>query len=395
MCSAARRAASPRLPEGLCRDDDLTPSRAATPSRRRSVAATSCSKRRPAPARRACSSSATSTCCAPASIPITSSRSRSRARPPPRCASASSTGCARRAGCRSSTPARWRDLKDRLGDIAISTIDAFCLSLLREFPLEADVDPGFDLADDTEVPRLVGESLDQALRICRGIARRRRRRGAGVRAARRAAAARPGWRALLDRRLVAPQALRRYLCERPARPDGGGGVPARRRRRLRERLRAASRAASTRSCTTARVQHPQFAMLAGDIARCCASMARNRRHFEPPRRAGRVPRARRSAARYFLTQDGEPRGEAFAGHRLQRGALRLATTRGSAIAQPPRQIAPRDRRSAPRLPPRSERRAVARRLADLRGRAAASTSARSRRTRCSISPACSSARSSC
>ena len=51
--------------------------------------------------------------------------------------------------------ARWRDLKDRLGDIAISTIDAFCLSLLREFPLEADVDPGFDLADDTEVPRLV------------------------------------------------------------------------------------------------------------------------------------------------------------------------------------------------------------------------------------------------
>ena len=56
--------------------------------------------------------------------------------------------------------ARWRELKDRLGDIAISTIDAFCLSLLREFPLEADVDPGFDLADDTEVPRLIGESLD-------------------------------------------------------------------------------------------------------------------------------------------------------------------------------------------------------------------------------------------
>ena len=71
----------------------------------------------------------------------------------------------------SSTPARWRDLKERLGDIAISTIDAFCLSLLREFPLEADVDPGFDLADDTEVPRLIGESLDQALRICRGVAR--------------------------------------------------------------------------------------------------------------------------------------------------------------------------------------------------------------------------------
>src|SRR6516165_5308718 len=32
---------------------------------------------------------------------------------------------------------RWRDLRSRLADIAISTIDAFCLSLVREFPLEA------------------------------------------------------------------------------------------------------------------------------------------------------------------------------------------------------------------------------------------------------------------
>ena len=53
--------------------------------------------------------------------------------------------------------ARWLELRDRLGDIAISTIDAFCLSLLREFPLEADVDPAFDLADETEVPRLIAD----------------------------------------------------------------------------------------------------------------------------------------------------------------------------------------------------------------------------------------------
>ena len=53
------------------------------------------------------------------------------------------------------TPARWRELRDRTADIAISTIDAFCLSLLREFPLEADLDPGFSLADETEVPRLI------------------------------------------------------------------------------------------------------------------------------------------------------------------------------------------------------------------------------------------------
>jgi len=53
-----------------------------------------------------------------------------------------------------STPLDGAILKERLGDIAISTIDAFCLSLLREFPLEADVDPGFDLAADTDVARV-------------------------------------------------------------------------------------------------------------------------------------------------------------------------------------------------------------------------------------------------
>src|SRR5436189_2271565 len=35
---------------------------------------------------------------------------------------------------------RWTAIRDRLADIQISTIDAFCLSLLREFPLEADLD---------------------------------------------------------------------------------------------------------------------------------------------------------------------------------------------------------------------------------------------------------------
>ena len=47
----------------------------------------------------------------------------------------------------------WREIRETLGEIAISTIDAFCLTLLREFPLEADVDPGFDLADETETPK--------------------------------------------------------------------------------------------------------------------------------------------------------------------------------------------------------------------------------------------------
>src|SRR4029453_9778559 len=67
-------------------------------------------------------------------------------------------------------PAAWRSLRNHLQDVAISTIDAFCLSLLREFPLEADLDPGFGMADETEALRLVDESLDRTLRICRAAA---------------------------------------------------------------------------------------------------------------------------------------------------------------------------------------------------------------------------------
>jgi ATP-dependent helicase/nuclease subunit A len=65
--------------------------------------------------------------------------------------------------------ARWREIRDAFGDISISTIDAFCLSLLHEFPLEAGVDPGFDLADETETPRFIESSLDSALAVGRAI----------------------------------------------------------------------------------------------------------------------------------------------------------------------------------------------------------------------------------
>src|SRR5215213_8942990 len=111
-------------------------------------------------------------------------------------------------------PSRWRDLRDRIGDIAISTIDAFCLSLLREFPLEADLDPGFSMADDTEVPRLVDESLDRALRICRAVAGDDER-VALVFAQLGDRRARTGLAALLNRRIVAPEVLGRYLAKGP------------------------------------------------------------------------------------------------------------------------------------------------------------------------------------
>ena len=68
------------------------------------------------------------------------------------------------------TGERWRQVRDAFPEITISTIDAFCLSLLYEFPLEAGVDPGFELADETETPRLVNGALDRALRIGRSLA---------------------------------------------------------------------------------------------------------------------------------------------------------------------------------------------------------------------------------
>ena len=110
--------------------------------------------------------------------------------------------------------ARWRELRDRTADIDISTIDAFCLSLLREFPLEADLDPGFSMADETEVPRLVDESLDRALRICRSVARDDEE-VALVFAQLGDRRARTGLSALLNRRIVAPGVLNRFLARAP------------------------------------------------------------------------------------------------------------------------------------------------------------------------------------
>jgi ATP-dependent helicase/nuclease subunit A len=108
----------------------------------------------------------------------------------------------------------WQKLRDRLSEISISTIDAFCLNLLREFPLEADLDPGFDVADETNAPRLIEESLDATMRACRARARHdeevallyaqlgevRLRKGLGI---------------LLGQRMVAEPALNRVLARGP------------------------------------------------------------------------------------------------------------------------------------------------------------------------------------
>ncbi len=206
--------------------------------------------------------------------------------------------------------ARWRDLKDRAGDIAISTIDAFCLSLLREFPLEADVDPGFDLADETDVPRLIDESLDRALRIARAIARddddvalvfaqlgERRLRG--------------GLASLLGRRLVGARTLRRYL-ERGPRDLTAALACDRAASRLREVLTGVRGGLGPFLADGAR-RRPQFAMLAADIARLADANSPawsdlSTRHSQAAFRA-LIDRLRG----YFMTQDGRPREKSFAG----------------------------------------------------------------------------------
>jgi ATP-dependent helicase/nuclease subunit A len=113
---------------------------------------------------------------------------------------------------------RWRELRDRTGDIAISTVDAFCLSLLREFPLEADLDPGFSMADETEVPRLIDEALDRALRTCRHLASEDTN-VALVFAQLGERRARAGLVTLLNRRIVAPRVLAEYLARGPRELD--------------------------------------------------------------------------------------------------------------------------------------------------------------------------------
>lgn len=109
----------------------------------------------------------------------------------------------------------WRAVRDHLDDIAIGTIDAFCLSLLREYPLEADLDPGFTMADETEVPRLMDQAIDRTLRIGRQIAQTDpdvklvfARLGVFR--------LRAGLAHLIERRLVAPEVLDRYLGRGPA-----------------------------------------------------------------------------------------------------------------------------------------------------------------------------------
>jgi ATP-dependent helicase/nuclease subunit A len=205
----------------------------------------------------------------------------------------------RGAAARGELPAaRWRELRDRIDDIAISTIDAFCLSLLREFPLEADLDPGFDVADETEVPRLVDESLDRALRTCRSLAREDENIALvfaqlGDRRARR------GLAALLNRRLVAPLVLQRYLDAGPRDLD----VRVATRRAVAGLLDVfTSMPGGMSRFLACGPPEPLFVLLARELRRLEAILETS----QAPDPAS-VQAAYARARDYFLTQEGEPR----------------------------------------------------------------------------------------
>jgi ATP-dependent helicase/nuclease subunit A len=196
------------------------------------------------------------------------------------------------------SPARWRELRDRTAEVTISTIDAFCLSLLREFPLEADLDPGFSMADDTEVPRLVDESLDGSLRICRAVARDDEEVALvfaqlGERRARR------GLAALLNRRIVAPQVLAKYLASGPGDLDVAGAS-----RRGASALVAAlesMRGGLDRFLESGPLE-PPFEVLKRDLRRL-----RDAVEGHQPINPAAVQAAFMRTREHFLTQDGEPR----------------------------------------------------------------------------------------
>src|SRR3954453_21157426 len=160
--------------------------------------------------------------------------------------------------------ARWAAIRDRLADIQISTIDAFCLSLLREFPLEADLDPGFGMADETEVPRLVDQSLDKSLATF--VARAKREPDMALVLAQLGLnRTREGLAYLLQRRLVAWDVLDRFLERGPAGLDADT-VCGRTVDSLSDLMRTVS-GSLERFLAEGPVRHARYQLLAHDLRR--------------------------------------------------------------------------------------------------------------------------------
>ena len=190
---------------------------------------------------------------------------------------------------------KWNEIRDRLGEIAISTIDAFSLSLLREFPLEADLDPGFEMADETEVPRLIEASLDQSLRIFAGLARHDPDI-ALVLAQLGVSRTRAGLASLLERRLVAWDALNRFLASGPR--DLTADLVCRRAATSLQDLLRTAPGGWSRFVADGPILHPRYQMLARDLERLAGG-----RHDGDAAIRALVDRV----GAHFLTNDRKPR----------------------------------------------------------------------------------------
>lgn len=199
-----------------------------------------------------------------------------------------------RAGRGEMSAEAWRALADRVGDIQISTIDAFCFALLREFPLEARVDPAFEVADETETARFAREAIDHVLRAARGLVADDecvRLLCARVRTPVLAETL----MALLDRRHLALPAVASFV-----RRGGAVGSAADVGRAFVRRLAGAIEMPTRRPALIEDGPHgaPGFRWLAADL-RMLDTLA----DADP----ARIRQVRRRVERYFLTRSREPR----------------------------------------------------------------------------------------
>jgi ATP-dependent helicase/nuclease subunit A len=189
---------------------------------------------------------------------------------------------------------RWNALRDRIADIQISTIDAFCFGLLREFPLEADVDPGFEIADETEMARFQSEAIELTLRAARHLmASDERVRLLFARV--KLPVLKDALGTLVDRRHVALPAVRTFVSQRVTVEWPADAAAA-----FLTRVRNLFAASAHRKAILDDGPHlaPEFQWLHADLAGL---------DVFPAGEEGRVSQFQRRLERYFLTKDGKPR----------------------------------------------------------------------------------------
>ena len=218
--------------------------------------------------------------------------------------------------------ARWRELRERLGEITISTIDAFCLSLLREFPLEADLDPDFAVADETETPHIVRQAVERTL--VTGSAAAHDDPDVAMLLAQLGP-----WRVrlavthLLQRRTAVSAALRRVLRGAPRDATAAGACRAA-AASLADRM-GGMRTSLRRVLDDGPSESGSFAVVARDLAGLDRLAER-----EPARIRAALDRLRA----YFLTRSGAPR-KRFTDSRLPGGTPRGRRFRAAAAALAP------------------------------------------------------------